>query len=63
MSRGGTASGRGASSFRGGRGGGRGGGSSAPPCFQQQSGAVHVDSTGLTHRQRVQLRNTFDFVS
>ena len=58
-SHGGAACGRGASSSRGGRGGGRGGGSSASPRFQQQSGAASADSTGLTHRQQVQLQNTW----
>ena len=59
LSRDGAASGRGASSFRGGREGGRGSGSSAPPHFKQQSGAAPADSADLTHRQRVQLRNTW----
>ena len=57
--RGASASGRGSSSSRGGRGGGRGGSSNTPPRFQQQTGAAPADSTGLTHRQRVQLRNSW----
>ena len=58
-SRGGNTSSRGASSSREGQGGGCGGSSNTPPRFQQQSGAAPADSTGLTHRQRVQLWNSW----
>ena len=59
LSRGGSASGRGASPSCGGQGGGCGGSSNTPPRFPQQSGAAPADSTGLTHQQQVQLRNSW----